>query len=64
MKRMKQAIVYLKAEKSSKITREKVYLGDVCNIICTEPELEQKLKAVLIYDFGKNKNQTELSLVY
>lgn len=57
MKRMKQAIVYLKAEKSSKITREKVYLGDVCNIICTEPELEQKLKAVLIYDFGKNKNQ-------
>ena len=57
MKRMKQAIVYLKAEKSSKITREKVYLGDVCNIICTEPELEQKLKAVLIYDFSKKKNQ-------
>ena len=57
MKRMKQAIVYLKAEKSSKITREKVYLGDVCNIICTEPGLEQKLKAVLIYDFSKNKNQ-------
>lgn len=57
MKRMKQAIVYLKAEKNSKITREKVYLGDVCNIICTEPELGQKLKAVLIYDFGKNKNQ-------
>lgn len=54
-KTMKRELVYLKAEKKVKITKDKVYLGDVYKITCADKVLLSKLKVVLIYDFA-NKN--------
>ena len=54
---MKRELVYLKADKNVKVTREKVYLGDVFKITCSDAVLLSKLKLVLIYDFAnKRKN--------
>lgn len=52
---MKRKLVYLKAEKNVKVTNDKVYLGDIFKIICSDELLCQKLKVVLIYNFGTLK---------
>ncbi len=48
---MQRTIVYLKAEKNSKVKQKKVYLKDVCTITCDDIVLKNKLKLLLIYDF-------------
>lgn len=53
--RMKNQIVYLKAEKNIKVKNEMVYLGDVFKIFSSNNVLAEKLKAVLIYRFKGGK---------
>lgn len=50
--RMKNQIVYLKAEKSVKVKKETVYLNDVFKISGNNNLLVEKLKVVLIYNFA------------
>lgn len=52
---MKTKTVYLKAEKNVKISKDKVYLGDVFKLTCSDTILLSKLKAVLIFDFAKKQ---------
>lgn len=52
---MKRKLVYLKAEKNVKVTNDKVYLGDIFKIICSDSLLCEKLKVVLIYNFANAK---------
>jgi stage V sporulation protein AA len=47
----KKTVVYLKAEKSIKVTKENVYLGDVFKIHSNSNILNNKLKVLLIYKF-------------
>ncbi len=56
---MQRTIVYVKAEKNSKVKQKKVYLKDVCAITCSNPLLKNKLNLLLIYDFGDNKRKKQ-----
>lgn len=51
-------MVYLKAEKSVKVNRECVYLGDIFKIVCEDQSLQSKLKVVLIYKFSNKNNSS------
>lgn len=53
----KKAVVYLKAEKSIKVTKENVYIGDVFKIYSNNTALNNKLKVVLIYEFTSKNNK-------
>ncbi len=53
----KKTVVYLKAEKSIKVTKENVYLGDVFKIHSSNSILDNKLKVVLIYKFSSRNNK-------
>lgn len=52
---MKQKTVYLKADKKIEVKKDKVYLGDVFQIVCNDTILHSKLNEVLIIDFGLRK---------
>lgn len=56
---MQRTILYLKAEKNSKVKQEKVYLKDVCTITCDDNTLKSKLNLLLIYDFGKETRKKQ-----
>ena len=61
---MKTRYVYLKAEQNVKVSKDKVYLGDIFKVYCDDDSLKQKLNAVLIYNFAKkSKNRTVISVL-
>lgn len=56
---MKRELVYLKAEKKVRVTKDRVYLGDIFKVTCTDKNVLSKLKLVLIYDFESANNEKE-----
>lgn len=61
---MKTRYVYLKAEQNVKVSKDKVYLGDIFKVYCDDDSLKQKLNAVLIYNFTKkSKNRAVISVL-
>lgn len=49
--------LYLKLPQKKNILHEKLILGDVAEIVCTDKSIESKAKAIVLKNFSKSKKQ-------
>lgn len=47
--------LYLKMEKAVEVTSETVFLKDISSVLCTNKEIENKVKSIIIYELTKDE---------
>ncbi|MCD8019606.1 MAG: stage V sporulation protein AA [Clostridiales bacterium] len=52
---MKEPIIYIQAEQSSYLNHPRIRIRDVCSVFCQDRAIQEKIKDIEIYRFGKEK---------
>lgn len=57
---MSGVTLYLKAERDVEVNREAVFLSDIARMTCTDKHVINKIKAIKVFQFGKNKENRQV----
>ena len=54
---MKENIIYLKAEQSSYVNHETIYIGDIASVFCEDKGIESQIRNIVLYEFEEEKEK-------